>query len=69
MEIEIQPFPEGWTPLEHVVISKVLDAQGELRISHDATAGLNTWEAIGMVTACGDKLRRLLNDLTDGEDE
>ena len=65
MEIDIPPFPENWTPLEHVVISKMLDDQGELRIAHDATDGLNTWEAIGMVIACADKLRRRLNDLTD----
>ena len=43
----------------------MLDDKGQLRIAHDTTDGLNTWEAIGMVTACGDKLRRLLNDLTD----
>jgi hypothetical protein len=62
MEIDIPPFPENWTPLEHVVIS---NENGELRIAHDATDGLNTWEAIGMCIACADKLRRLLNDLTD----
>lgn len=62
MQVDVPDLPESWTLLEHVVVSKVLDDVGELRISHAATQGLTTWEAIGMLVTATDKLRQFLQD-------
>jgi hypothetical protein len=41
-------LPEGWTPLEAVVVVKCLDEGGEVKMFHTATESINSWEALGM---------------------
>lgn len=55
-DLEIPDLPEGYTPLEAIVVVKCLDEKGNLDMHQDATEGLNTWEAIGMVRWCGRSL-------------
>jgi hypothetical protein len=53
-------LPEGFVPLEAVVVVKGLTADGQTAVFECATDGLSTWEALGMTTACSDALRRAL---------
>lgn len=57
--------PDYWTPLESVTITKALDAEGDVRLCHHATDGLNTWEAIGMCIYTSDVLRLALTGRED----
>lgn len=45
------PLPDGWTPLSAVAIVKCLDRDGTVRLCSRYTDSLNTWEALGMLTA------------------
>lgn len=47
--LDIEPLPEATTPLEAVVVIKVLDADGEVSLWVRTTAGLNGWERLGML--------------------
>lgn len=53
--IEVGELPEGWTPVEAIVIVKCHDlTDGDnpsARLALRASEGLNSWEAIGMVRA------------------
>lgn len=55
-------LPDGFVPLEAVVMVKGLDPNGDTAVFECATDGMSTWEALGMVTACADALRRALSD-------
>lgn len=58
-------LPDGWLAVDTVTITKALDADGEVRLLHHATDGLNTWEAIGMCVHTTDVLRKALTDDDD----
>lgn len=47
-EVEV-PIPDGWTPLEEVVVVKCLDENGKVIMHHTATPDLNSFEAVGML--------------------
>jgi hypothetical protein len=64
---EDDQLPEGWTPLEVVVTIKCLDEEGEVKMEHFASSGLNTWEAWGMSQWTADTLRNGLHDEGDEE--
>lgn len=66
MDVKLfEPVPENWTFLEAVVIAKCLDEDGNVQMWHSATEALNSWEALGMTVACGDRLRRGLQSDED----
>ena len=46
----IGPLPEGWTPLEGIVLVKCLDADGEPSWAFRTTSGLNDEELLGALT-------------------
>lgn len=50
-------LPDGWMPVEAVAVIKCLDTQGEPRLLVVATATLNQWEAVGMLTGALDNVR------------
>lgn len=59
-------LPDGWYPLEAVVVLKGLPADSEgIEIFSTATPGLTSWEALGMLTHAADRLRRVLLDDPD----
>lgn len=51
-------WPEGYVPLEAVVIMKCLDEDGDVTLMSTASPGLTSWEALGMV----DRTHRVLLD-------
>lgn len=59
-------WPDGWTPLEAVAIIKALDTEGTVSVIAFASAGLNTWEAVGMTAHAKARLMQAL--LEDDED-
>lgn len=62
-------IPEGFTPLEAVVVIKCLDEDGELALSVRTTSGLTSWESVGMLIAASDQARSQINqDFKDAEE-
>jgi hypothetical protein len=65
-----EPLPEGWTPLEAIVIVKALDETGKMAMFNTATPALNVYEAAGMVRATQLDLERgMMEDDDDDDDE
>lgn len=61
-------LPDEWAPLEAVVVVKALDEVGAVRIFSRATASLNPWECLGMLTWALDSDRQaLLASTEEGE--
>lgn len=44
-----ESLPDGWTPLEAIVIAKCLDEDGGVNMFHTSTPALNSYEAVGML--------------------
>ncbi len=61
-------LPDGFTPLELVAVVKCLDADGNVAVVGLASPGLNSWEAIGMLSHTEDVLRQALLEDDDGDD-
>jgi hypothetical protein len=60
-------LPDGWIPVDVVSVVKCLDSEGNVQIAMRQSGGLNTWEAIGMLTAACDAARGSLQaDLHEG---
>ncbi len=55
--LEAEPMPDGWTPLEAVVVMKCLDETGEVALLTRSTEALRSWDAVGMLTAALDTQR------------
>ena len=50
LDLEFQDdVPEGWTPLEAVVVIKCLSGDGSVALHETATPSVNGWEAAGML--------------------
>jgi hypothetical protein len=63
-------LPENWTPLEAVAIVKCLDQDGEVALDLAATAGVTSWESLGMlVAASAATLEDLLKAFRPDEEE
>lgn len=62
-------IPEGWTVLEWAATIKCLDDEGQMRLVNTITPGLNTWEAVGMMTSLLDDTRNILSGLLVGDVE
>lgn len=63
-------MPEGWTPLEAVVVLECLDEQGTRRIYHCSTETLTEWTMVGMLTGVLDSSREdLKNEFISGDVE
>ncbi len=60
-----EDLPDGWTPLEAVVVVTALDTDGDVRLHHAATDGLSSCEAIGMLIHTSDVLRQALTEPED----
>lgn len=58
----VDHLPDGFVPMDAVVVVKGLDADGGTAVFECSTTTLSTWEALGMVIACGDSLRAALRD-------
>lgn len=58
-------IPDGWAPLEAVVVIKSIDENGVVRLSHTSTTGLSEWEAVGMLVWCLDGHRDRLRDTNE----
>lgn len=54
---ESQPIPDGFVPLQAVLVIEGLDVDGEQTLIALATEGTTTWTAIGMATFAADRLR------------
>lgn len=53
-------LPDGFVPVDVLVVVKGLDPDGDTAVFECSTDTLSTWEALGMATACADSLRRAL---------
>ncbi len=58
-------LPEGFVPLDVVVVVKGFSAEGEPEVYECSTDTLSTWEALGMIISCGDSLRKALSSGDD----
>lgn len=67
--IEFDPLPERSTPTDLLLIVKALDEDGEFTFYTRASESLSTWEAIGLLTATLDQLRKALSASFIDEDE
>lgn len=56
----VDHLPEGFVPMDVVVVVKGLLSDGKTGVFECSTDTLSTWEALGMVISCGDALRRAL---------
>lgn len=64
----LHPLPEGWTPLEGIVLAKCLDEEGHPLWAFRSTAGVNDEELLGALTVRTDLLRKdLLEAFSDEE--
>ena len=68
--MEFPEWPEGYTPLEGIVVVKAMDPDGVMTLITRYSVGVTTWEALGMVEACSGSLRQDLieNFHADGDD-
>lgn len=67
--VPVPPLPEGWTALEVCVVVKALDEEGRVRLASRYSAGLNSWEALGMLITEGASLKDQLVRSFRGEEE
>jgi hypothetical protein len=58
--LQLHPLPDGWTPLEGIVLVKCLDEEGHPLWAFRTTGGLNDEELLGVLTVRTDLLRRAL---------
>jgi hypothetical protein len=59
-------IPEGWAPLEAVVVIKSLDSDGVVRLQQTATESVSAWEVAGMLIWALDGTRdEMRGDTTD----
>ena len=56
--LTIAPVPEGWTPIDAVVLIKCLDDEGAPRWALRTTTGINDEELLGALVVRTDLLRR-----------
>ncbi len=64
--MKLHPSPEGWTPVEALVLIKCLDRDGHATWAHRTTAVPNREELLGALIVHTDLLRREL--ASDWED-
>lgn len=69
LPVEFDPVPDGWTALEGVAVVKCLDENGVLRLAVQASDGLTTWEAAGMLLTALDGQREELRRSLEDEDD
>ena len=63
LDLEFQDdIPEGWTPLEAVVVIKCLGGGGDVALHETATHSVSTWEVAGMLLWALDGSRDDLRD-------
>lgn len=55
--LDLEPMPEGWTPLEAFVVLKALDDDGDVALLTRSTDGVRVWDAVGMLTCALDTQR------------
>lgn len=69
--LDLEPMPEGWTPLEAFAVIKCLDEDGEVALLTRSTEGIRSWDAVGMLTAALDIQRDMLRCgfIEDDEEE
>ena len=72
--LDVDPVPDGWTPLEAFVVLKCLDEEGHVALLARPTDGIASWDAIGMLTAALDTQRDqvragFISDDDEDEDE
>lgn len=65
LDLEFQDdVPDGWTPLEAIVVIKSIDELGIVRLHQTSTQAVNTWEATGMLLWALDGTRDDLREAT-----
>lgn len=47
--LETEPLPENWTPLDAVAVVKCLDEEGNLSFVIRSTQSLTDWECYGLL--------------------
>lgn len=63
MQIDnMQDLPDGTVVVEAYAVIKVIDPEGGIGFHTRQTTDLSDWEALGMLTAASDKLRKQLID-------
>jgi hypothetical protein len=67
--LRIHSLPDGWAPLEGIVLVKCLDPEGHPVWAFRTTAGLNDEELLGALTVRTDLLRKELLEAYSEEDE
>lgn len=61
MKLDIEfdgDLPEGFTPLEGIVVLKGFDSDGDVAIQARATENLSTWESMGMLLYVKDVIHK-----------
>lgn len=58
--LEVGDLPSGTVVCEVVVLVKMLDADGHIGLIERSSAGLTTWEALGMAITFADDMRAQL---------
>lgn len=58
-------LPDGFVPVEAVVVLTGMDADGDEVVHSRATPGLMTYAAIGLLTVTSDRLRSALLEEDD----
>jgi hypothetical protein len=66
--LQLHPLPEGWAPLEGIVLVKCLDQEGHPSWAFRTTAGLNDEELLGALTVRMDLLRKELLEAFSAEE-
>ena len=67
---EVPPLPDGWTPLDGILLIKCLDEEGHSSWAFRETQGLNEEETIGALTVQLDILReRVVDKFRDQDDD
>lgn len=67
--LDLEPLPDGWTPLAMYGVVKCLNEDGEVALVTRGSAELTPWECVGMLTAALDSQRQFLQDCFDDEED
>lgn len=62
MNIEIEDWPDGFSPLGFVISIEALDPDGDLMLINRRSGDTTAWKALGMAQSLCDDLRASLRE-------